>query len=269
MSATTQADGTAMTNTKLERKGAVAILTISRPEKHNALNRETLSEIEATMLELARDEAVRALIITGAGEKAFVSGADINELAVLDARGAREISAFGQRVFNHIAQFKQPVIAAVNGWALGGGCELALACHMRFCSDNAKFGLPEVSLGIIPGYGGTQRLSRLVGLGRAVELVASGRTVDAHEALRIGLVQHVTSPAELFPNTLALAEKIAGNAPLAVSAALESMVRGQELALSDGLALESTMFGILGASEDMHEGLKAFLEKRKATFTGR
>jgi len=269
MSATTQADGTAMTNTKIERKGSVAILTISRLEKHNALNRETLGEIEAAVIELGRDEAVRALVVTGAGEKAFVSGADINELAVLDARGAREISAFGQRVFNHIANFKQPVIAAVNGWALGGGCELSLACHIRFCSDNAKFGLPEVSLGIIPGYGGTQRLSRIVGLGRAVELVSSGRIVDANEALRIGLVQHVTSLAELMPNALALAEKIAGNAPLAVNAALESMVRGQELALADGLALESTMFGILGASEDMHEGLKAFLEKRKATFHGR
>jgi enoyl-CoA hydratase len=269
MSATTQADGTAMTNTKLERRGPIAILTISRPEKHNALNRDTLSEIEAAMIELGHDEGVRAVIVTGAGEKAFVSGADINELAVLDARGAREISAFGQRVFDRIAQFKQPVIAAVNGWALGGGCELALACHMRFCSDNAKFGLPEVTLGIIPGYGGTQRLSRLVGLGRAVELVASGRPVDAHEALRIGLVQHVTSQAELMGHALGLAEKIAASAPLAVSAALESMVRGQELALTDGLALESTMFGILGASEDMHEGLKAFLEKRKATFTGR
>ena len=265
MTTTTQ-EGTAMKNLKLERRGPVAILTISRIDKHNALNRETLTEIEAAVSELAKDAEVRALIVTGAGEKAFVSGADINELAVLDARGAREISAFGQRVFDTIARFPHPVIAAVNGWALGGGCELTLACHIRFCSDNAKFGLPEVSLGIIPGYGGTQRLARLVGLGRAVELVTTGRTIDSQEAYRIGLVQHVYAPAELMTQAIAVAEKIASNAPLAVSAALEAMVRGQELALADGLALESTMFGILGASEDMHEGLKAFLEKRKATF---
>ena len=269
MSATTQADGTAMTNTKLERKGAVAILTISRPEKHNALNRETLAEIEASVLELARDEAVRALIITGAGEKAFVSGADINELAVLDPRGAEDISRFGQRVLDVLEQSPKPVIAAINGYAFGGGCELALACHLRLASENAVLGLPEVSLGIIPGYGGTQRLPRLVGPARALELMTTARRVKADEAERIGLVNRVVPQDQLLAEAEKLAQAILKNGPLAVAAVLEAVNRGMQLSLADGLRLESGLFGILAASEDMHEGLKAFLEKRPAQYQRR
>lgn len=256
-------------NLVLEQRGAVASVTVSRPDKHNALDRQTLGEIEQCFTRLAEDESVRAVVVTGAGEKAFVSGADINELAVLDARGAREISAFGQRVFDRIATFRAPVIAAVNGWALGGGCELALACHIRYASENARFGLPEVGLGIVPGYGGTQRLARLVGLGRAVELVVTGRPVDAQEAYRIGLANRVLPLAELVGESNALGERIAANGPLAVASALEAMVRGQDVPLATALTFESTLFGILGASEDMHEGLKAFLEKRKPEFRGR
>jgi enoyl-CoA hydratase len=256
-------------NLLVERRGPVALVTISRPDKHNALNRETLGEIDAVFASLATDPGVRAVVVTGAGEKAFVSGADINELAVLDARGAREASAFGQGVFDRVASFPQPVIAAVNGWALGGGCELALACHIRFVAESARFGLPEVSLGIVPGYGGTQRLSRLIGLGRAIELVASGRPIDAAEAFRLGLANRVLPLAELLTESIALGERIAANGPLAVSAALEAMVRGQNLSLAAALTLESTLFGILGSTEDMHEGLKAFLEKRKPNFQGR
>ena len=252
-----------------ERTENVVVITLNRPRVLNALNRALKGELADALAKIKGDESIRAVVITGAGEQAFSAGQDLTEAKDMNGPEAEEWVREFETLYDRVRMLDVPVIAAVNGWALGGGCELALACHVRFCSDNAKFGLPEVSLGIIPGYGGTQRLSRLVGLGRAVELVASGRTVDAPEALRIGLVQHVTSQAELMTNALALAEKIAGNAPLAVSAALESMVRGQELALADGLALESTMFGILGASEDMHEGLKAFLEKRKATFHGR
>jgi enoyl-CoA hydratase len=256
-------------NLLVERRGPVAVVTISRPDKHNALNRETLGEIDAAFASLATDAGVRAVAVTGAGEKAFVSGADINELAVLDARGAREISAYGQGVFDRVAGFPQPVIAAVNGWALGGGCELALACHIRYAAETARFGLPEVSLGIVPGYGGTQRLARLIGLGRAIELVATGRPFDAAEAYRLGLANRVLPQAELLPESIALGERIAANGPLAVSAALEAMVRGQNLSLSAALTLESTLFGILGSTEDMHDGLKAFLEKRKPNFQGR
>ena len=256
-------------NLLVERRGPVALVTISRPDKHNALNRETLGEIEAVFTALSSDTSVRAVVVTGAGEKAFVSGADINELSVLDARGAREASAYGQRVFDRVAGFPQPVIAAVNGWALGGGCELALACHIRYAAETARFGLPEVSLGIVPGYGGTQRLARLVGLGRAIEMVAAGKPIDAAEAHRIGLVNRVVALADVVNESVALGERIAANGPLAVSAALEAMVNGQSLSLDAALTLESTLFGILGASEDMHDGLKAFLEKRKPNFQGR
>ena len=252
-----------------ERRGAVALVTISRPEKYNALNRETLGELDDCFAHLETDEGVRAVVITGAGEKAFVSGADINELAVLDAKGAQEISAFGQSVFNRIARFSRPVIAAVNGFALGGGCELALACHMRFASDNAKLGLPEVGLGIIPGYGGTQRLGRLVGTGLAIELITSARPIDAAEAGRIGLVNQVLPQADLLDHCLRLGEKIARNAPLAVAAALEAAIHGGDVPLDAGLRLESALFGLIGSTEDMHEGLKAFLDKRKPVYKGK
>jgi enoyl-CoA hydratase len=254
----------------IERKDPhVAILTLSRPEKLNALNQALLAELEHAVGALQAEAALRVVIVTGAGEKAFVAGADIGELAVLDTRGAEAASAFGSRIFRKLETGPQTVIAAVNGFALGGGCELALACHIRLASENAKFGLPEVSLGIIPGYGGTQRLPRLVGLGMASELIATGRMVDAAEALRIGLVNRVVPPASLLEEALALAGKIAANAPLAVAAALEAARLSLDTDLDRGLRMESTLFGILGSTEDMHAGLKAFVEKKKASFEGR
>ena len=256
-------------NLTLELRGAVALVTVSRVEKYNALNRETLAEIDDCFTRLQAEDGVRAVVVTGAGEKAFVSGADIGELAVLDAKGAQEISAYGQRVFDRIAGLTKPVLAAVNGFALGGGCELALACHMRFASETAKLGLPEVGLGIIPGYGGTQRLVRLVGYGRAVELIVTARPIDAGEADRIGLVNGVVPQAELLPHCLGIAEHISKNAPLAVAAALEAAMRGADGPLASGLRLESAFFGVIGSTEDMHEGLNAFLEKRKPTYRGK
>ncbi len=254
---------------RLERRGPVAIVTVDRVEKHNALDRATLLDLDACVAALAADPAVRALVITGAGEKAFVAGADIAELAALDALGAHALSRLGQGVCDRIAAFPQPAIAAVNGFAFGGGCELALACHIRYASQNARFGLPEVKLGAMPGYGGTQRLARLVGLGRAVELMATGDYVDAEEAYRIGLANRVLPQAELVPACVALGERIAAHGPLAVAAALEAAVRGREMALADGLALEAARFGVLGATQDWHEGMNAFLQKRKPGFRGR
>lgn len=253
-------------NLTLEARGAVTVLSVNRPDVLNALNRLTLSEIEDAARRFVDDRAQGALIVTGAGEKSFVSGADINELAVLDPRGAEEISRFGQRVLDVLERSPKPVFAAVNGYAFGGGCELALACHMRLASENAVFALPEVSLGIIPGYGGTQRLPRLVGTGRALELMLSGRRVKADEAERIGLVNRVVPRAELLSETERLANSMLKNGPLAVAAVLEAVNRGLQLPLDDGLRLESGLFGILAASQDMHEGLNAFLEKRPARF---
>jgi len=249
-------------NLVVERHDNVTILSVNRPAVLNALNRETLGEIEAAAQRFVADPQSRVLIVTGAGDKAFISGADINELAVLDPRGAEDISRFGQRVVATLERSPKPVIAAVNGYAFGGGLELALACHIRLASDNAVMGLPEVSLGIIPGYGGTQRLARVVGRGLAYELVVSGRRVKADEAARIGLVNRAVPQAELMPEALKLAQAIAKNAPLAVQAALEAVTRGSEMGLDDGLRFESAFFGILASTRDMHEGLKAFLEKR-------
>src|SRR5437867_1862584 len=253
-------------NLAVERRGAVTLLFVNRPEVMNALNRETLGEIEACVTAFATDPEPGVLVITGTGEKSFISGADINDLAVLGPREAEVISRFGQRVLAAIENSGKPVIAAVNGYAFGGGCELALACHLRLASDNAVLGLPEVSLGIIPGYGGTQRLPRLVGPGRALELILSGRRVKAEEAERIGLVNRVVPREQLLDEALRLAQSILKNGPLAVTAALEAVRRGLELPLEAGLRLESGLFGILAASEDMHEGLKAFLEKRPTGF---
>jgi enoyl-CoA hydratase len=263
--------GTAATyrNLGIERRGAVTVMTIQRPEVLNALNRETLAEIEQAVRAFHDDPGQGVLIVTGAGEKSFVSGADIQELAVLDPYGARDISRFGQQVFDRIEQSVKPVIAAINGYAFGGGCELALACHVRLASENAVLGLPEVSLGIIPGYGGTQRLPRLVGSGRAFELILTGRRVKADEAERIGLVNRVVPRAELLTEAEAMALAMLKNGPLAVAAALEAIQRGLQLGLPDGQRIESGMFGLLAASEDMHEGLKAFLEKRPARFQRR
>jgi enoyl-CoA hydratase len=256
-------------NLRVEARGAVTVLYVHRPDVLNALNRETLGEIDLAGSRFLEDVAQGALIVTGSGEKSFISGADINELAVLDPRGAEDISRFGQRVVDKLEQSPKPVIAAVNGYAFGGGCELALACHMRFASENAVLGLPEVSLGIIPGYGGTQRLTRLIGLGRALELILSGRRVKADEALTLGIVNRVLPREALLDETIKFAEGVLKNGPLAVAAALEAARRGSEMPLPDGLRLESSLFGILAASHDMHEGLKAFLEKRPAKFERR
>ena len=214
------------------------------------------------------DEAVRAIVVTGAGEKSFVAGADIGELSVLDTRGAEEASAFGSATFRRIERMRAPVIAAVNGFALGGGCELAIACHIRYAAENARFGLPEVGLASSPATA-TQRLPRLVGLGIASELIATGRMIDANEALRIGLVNKVLPQAELKDAAMALAAEIATKAPLAVAAALEAARIGTETDLDTGLRLESSLFGMLGSTKDMHDGLSAFVEKRKPTFEGR
>ncbi len=256
-------------NLLIERTGAITVLKVHRPDVLNALNRETLAEIEDAAHAFIDDPEQGALIVTGSGDKSFISGADINELAVLGPAAAQEISQFGQRVLDVLDRSPKPVIAAVNGYAFGGGCELALACHMRLASDNAVLGLPEVSLGIIPGYGGTQRLPRLIGTGRALELMLSGGRVKADEAARIGLVNRVVPKEQLQEEAMKLAQAILKNGPLAVSAVLEAVLRGMQGPLEAGLRLESGMFGVLAASDDMHEGLNAFLEKRPARFLRR
>jgi enoyl-CoA hydratase len=256
-------------NLLVEGRGPVTVLSIHRPDVLNALNRETLGEIEDCARGFVADAEQHALIVTGSGAKSFISGADINELAVLGPRGAEDISRFGQRVLDVLEQSPKPVIAAINGYAFGGGCELALACHLRLASENAVLGLPEVSLGIIPGYGGTQRLPRLVGPARALELMTTARRVKADEAERIGLVNRVVPQDQLLAEAEKLALAILKNGPLAVAAVLEAVQRGMEMPLADGLRFESGLFGILAASEDMHEGLKAFLEKRPAQYQRR
>ena len=254
---------------RVENRGAVTVLAVHRPDVLNALKRDTLGEIEQATGRFLEDPSSGAMIVTGAGEKSFISGADINELAVLDPRGAEDISRFGQRVVDQLEQSPKPVIAAINGFAFGGGCELALACHVRLASENAVMGVPEVSLGIIPGYGGTQRLPRLIGMGRALELILTGRRVKADEALALGLVQRVVPREHLLDEAVKLAEAMLKNGPLAVAAALEAVRRGLEAPMADALRLESALFGILASSQDMHEGLQAFLEKRPARFERR
>ncbi len=253
-------------NLLFERRGAVSVLTVNRPDVLNAINRETLAEIADAVDRFTADPDQGALIVTGSGEKAFISGADINELAPLGPAAAEDISRFGQQVVDRLERSPKPVIAAVNGYAFGGGCELALACHLRLASENAVMGLPEVKLGIIPGYGGTQRLPRLVGPGRALELILSARPIKADEAERWGLVNRVVPLADLLPEAEKLATAILKNGPLAVTAALECVRRGASLPLDEGLRFESGRFGILAASQDMHEGLQAFLDKRPARF---
>ncbi|TMQ54715.1 MAG: hypothetical protein E6K75_10205 [Candidatus Eisenbacteria bacterium] len=255
-------------NLILEIQDRVARVTISRPKVLNALNEKTVREIHAVFSSLRENADVGVVILTGAGEKAFVAGADINELAVMTPLQGEASSKLGQAALREIETLGKPVIAAINGFALGGGCELALACHMRFASENAKLGLPEVGLGIIPGYGGTQRLPRIVGLGRALELITTGNMIDAQEALRIGLVNHVFPQADLIPACEKIAQAILGKGALAIRYALDAAVRGVESDLTQGLEREAGHFGLLAATADMHEGLKAFLEKRKPNFTG-
>ena len=262
-------DAAACPDLILEPRGPVMVLTVNRPDRSNALSRDTLAQIGTAVRAFAQDPARGALIVTGAGKKSFVAGADIAELAALDPAQAEEYSRSGQAVMDLIERSAKPVIAAINGYALGGGCELALACHVRIAAENAVLGLPEVGLGAIPGYGGTQRLPRIIGLGRAVELVVTGRRVRADEALALGLVSRVVPQAALLAEAESLARTILANGPLAVAAALEMMRDGMRLPLEAGLRLESGTFGRLAASEDMHAGLRAFIEKRPARFQGR
>ena len=252
-----------------ERRDGIGYVTINRPEKLNALNRQVMRELDECFHAFQTDDAVRVVILSGAGEKAFVAGADINELAALSAIDGREFSRSGQGVFDLIENLGKPVIAAVNGFALGGGCELALACTLRVASENARFGQPEAKLGIIPGYAGTQRLARLVGKGRALGLILTGEAVTAQEAYRLGLVNQVVPPAELMNAAQALARKILANAPLAIRFALEAVHHGLEMTQEEGQFLEATLFGLCCTTEDMKEGTKAFLEKRPARFVGK
>ena len=256
-------------NLLLERDGPVAVITINRPQVLNALNSPTLDELRHAILDLKHDVSARAVIVTGAGEKSFVAGADINELAVQRPAQGKEHALRGQHVFDLIENMGKPVIAAINGFALGGGCELALACTLRVAADTARFGQPEINLGILPGYGGTQRLPRLVGKGVALDLILSGRHVTASEALQIGLVNRVVPAAELMTAAKALAADLATKAPIAVQYIIEAVNRGLEVSLDKGQFLEATLFGLVASTDDMREGTKAFLEKRKADFKGR
>ena len=261
---------TAMTyeNLIVEVRDRVARVTVNRPKVLNALNEKTVREIHAVFSSLRDNPDVGVVILTGSGEKAFVAGADINELAVMTPLQGEASSKLGQLALREIELLGKPVIAAINGFALGGGCELALACHIRFASESAKLGLPEVGLGIIPGYGGTQRLPRIVGLGVALELITTARMIDAQEALRIGLVNRVLPPADLLPHCEKVAGEILSRGALAIRYAMDAAIRGLETDLTQGLEREAGHFGLLAATKDMHEGLKAFLEKRKPTFTG-
>jgi len=249
--------------------GAVATITVNRPDKLNALNAGTLGDLAAAFSAAAEDATVRAVVLTGAGGKAFVAGADIGEIAGLDAQTGREFALTGQALFRSIETFPKPVIAAVNGFALGGGCELAMACHVRIAAQNAQFGQPEVGLGVIPGYGGTQRLPRLVGRGRALELLVTGDRVDARRAYEIGLVNAVVPLEDLLPKVLEMAGTIAAKAPGAVRHCLEAVQAGLDMPLEEGCYLEATLFGLCCATDDMREGTQAFLQKRRADFKGR
>jgi enoyl-CoA hydratase len=252
-----------------EKKEGIASITFNRPKVLNALNRKTIEELRDALLDARDDSVVRVLILTGAGEKSFVAGADIGELATRTPVDGKEFSLFGQSVLHLLETMGKPSICAINGFALGGGCELALSCTIRIASKTAKLGQPEVKLGIIPGYGGTQRLARLCGKGAAHELCLTGEMITAEEARRIGLVNRIYEPAELLPAAEALAKKIIANAPVAVKYAMEAIERGIEMPLEEGLFLEASLFGLSCATEDMREGTKAFLEKRKAEFNGK
>ena len=253
-------------NILFEETNNIAIVTLNRPDKLNALNHETLTELNKLFEYIQRAKTISVVIITGSGEKAFVAGADIKELSVLDKKSGLEFSLFGQSVFNKIEKLNKPVIAAINGFALGGGCELALACHIRFASENAKFGQPEVNLGIIPGYGGTQRLARQIGKGLAMEYILTGDMITAEEAIRIGLVNKVYSSDELLMKANELAEKIISKGKKAITAALKSIIAIDSLTLDDGLILEADEFGSCCETDDFKEGTSAFLEKRKPLF---
>jgi len=253
-------------NLEVETAGGIRWITINRPEKLNALNVATVGELARLVEATETDNAVNAVVITGAGEKAFVAGADISELATLGPVEAKEFAIRGQEVYRAIERLKVPVVAAVNGFALGGGCELAMACHMRVASSNAVFGQPEVKLGLIPGYGGTQRLPRLVGKGRAMELLLTGRNIKADEAEKIGLANLVCEPDELEKVVGDLIASILANGPLAIANCIEAVNSGIEMGLDDACLLEATLFGVGASSDQMREGTTAFLERRKPEF---
>src|ERR1700752_1238735 len=256
-------------NILLEKKNAIAYVAVNRPKALKALNRATMEELRAAFPDIQNDAAVRVVIFTGSGEHSFIAGADISELAKHDAVSGKEYTHRGQNVLNLIENLGKPVIACINGFALGGGCEIAMACTMRLASANAKLGQPEVKLGIIPGYGGTQRLPRLIGKGVAMQLVLTGETISADEAHRIGLVNEVTASGELIPRAEAIAQKIIANAPLAIQYAMEAVNHGLDMTLAEGLYLEATLFGVCCATQDKTEGTTAFLEKRAAAFKGK
>jgi enoyl-CoA hydratase len=256
-------------NLLIERDGGVAVLTVNRPKVLNALNTQTLDELRRAILDLKHDETARVIILTGAGEKAFVAGADINELAVQSPIGGREHAVRGQHVLDLLEHLGKPVIAAINGYALGGGCELAMACTIRVAADTAKLGQPEINLGIIPGYAGTQRLARAIGRGRALELLLSGDQISAQEAHRLGLVNRVVPAASLMAESRGRAAALAAKAPIAVRYILEAVHKGLEMPLPQAQIFEATLFGLVASTEDMREGTQAFLEKRKPDFKGR
>jgi enoyl-CoA hydratase len=256
-------------NITLDVTERVATVTVNRPDKLNALNDLTVKELGLAIEEIRESAEVSGAILTGAGAKAFVAGADISELAKQGPLEGRERARRGQNVLRRIETSPKPIIAAINGFALGGGCELAMACHIRIASDNARFGQPEVKLGIAPGYGGSQRLPRLVGQGRALELILSGEMISAAEAHRIGLVNAVVPATDLLRVAGEMMRKILANAPVAIALCIEAVIRGVEMPLDEALLLEADQFGLLAATDDMREGMTAFLEKRSPRFTGR
>jgi len=260
---------TQLANVLYEKKGSIAYVTVNRPKVLNALNTPTWTDIRAAFEVAKADPSVLGVILTGAGDKAFIAGADISELAHVDAYEAEESSRFGQGVLDFIENLGKPVIAAINGFALGGGCETAMACTIRVAAEHAKFGQPEVKLGLLPGGGGTQRLPRLVGKGRALQLILTGETISAQEAYRIGLINEIVPAANLIERAEAILKQIAANAPIAVKFSLEAANKGLETSQAEGLVLEASYFGICAATEDKKEGTSAFLEKRAPQFHGR
>jgi enoyl-CoA hydratase/carnithine racemase len=259
----------ALSNILYEKKGSIAYVTVNRPKVLNALNTPTWKDLRAAFEDARDDAAVRGVILTGAGDKAFIAGADIGELAHATPVVAEQSSRFGQAVLDLIENLGKPVIAAVNGFALGGGCETAMACTIRIAAETAKFGQPEVTLGLVPGGGGTQRLPRLVGKGRALQLMLSGEMISAQEAYRIGLVNEIVASTELIARAETVLNKIAANAPIAIKFALEAANKGLETSQGEGLLLEASYFGLCAATEDKREGTTAFLEKRMPQFQGR
>jgi len=265
----TTATELSLENVSYAKKGAIAYVTLNRPKVLNALSKRTWEDLRAAFENARDDAAVRGVILTGAGDKAFIAGADISELTHLTAVEAEKSSSYGQEVLNLIENLGKPVIAAINGFALGGGCETAMACTVRVAAENAKFGQPEVKLGVLPGGGGTQRLPRLVGKGRALQLILTGEMISAQEAYRIGLVNEVVPSADLITRAEGMLNQIFANAPVAVKYSLEAVNKGLEASQAEGLALEASLFGLCAGTDDKKEGTQAFLEKRKPQFQGK